>query len=100
MSRRPSILPEPPAPCSRVRAMLGVALARRRRLLGRSGAVGGRPRGGGLSADPTALVRRRMAGRRPPARTAGLLAASVVLVDGGPGPTLGFVLRNAALLVA
>ena len=41
-----------------------------------------------------------MAGRLAAARPAGLLAAAIIFVDGCPGPALGLLLRNPALLVA
>src|SRR5678816_265059 len=41
-----------------------------------------------------------MAGVLAAAGAAGLLAAAVVLVDGGPGPGLGLLVRNAFLFVA
>src|SRR5690348_15902091 len=80
--------------------MLGVALARRRGFLGRCGAGRRRPMGRGLAAALAALIGRRMAGVLAAAGPTGLLAAAVVLVHGRPGPALGLLVGDAALLVA
>src|SRR5215469_8596520 len=76
--------------------VLGVALARRRALLGGGRALGVRPRS--LRLAP-ALRRRGVALLLAAARAA-LLAAAAFLVDGRPGAPLGFLVGNAALLVA
>jgi hypothetical protein len=53
-----------------------------------------------LSADASALARRRLVHLLAAAGTAGLLSAASHIVDGGPGTALGFVLADTALLIA
>src|SRR6185503_7459991 len=68
--------------------------------LGGAGAGGGGAVGGGFAPELAALVGGGVVGGLAAAAAPGVLAALVVLVDGGPGPALGFLPGNPALLVA
>src|SRR5690606_11574526 len=81
---------------SGVRVMLGIALARRGRLLGRSRTLGSGAVCRRFAALASALVRGGMAGVLAAAGAARLLAAAIVLVDRRPGPALGFLFGYAA----
>ena len=78
--------------------MLGVALARFGGLLGRRRTLGGAV-GRRLTALPPALMRSRMSGILAAAGASFLLAATIVLVDGGPSAALGFLAADALTLV-
>src|SRR5271163_41674 len=69
-------------------------------LLGRGRSARWRSRGRCGAANPPALMGGGMARRLASTRTADALSAAVVLVDGCPGSTFCFFLRNAAALVA
>ena len=81
------------------RSACGPSLAGRRRLLGRTRTGRRGTTGSGVSAQTPAFARRGMADFLA-ATGATLLAAAGLLVDRCPGAPLGFVRRDAALLVA
>jgi hypothetical protein len=104
----PRFRPTRPGPRLRARAGAGLRPAGTRPgvppasgcgLLGRRGAGGFRPRGGGASTLLRSFAGRR-AGRLLPTAGAALLSAARHLVFSGPGAPLRLVFRYAAALVA
>src|SRR5277367_1701756 len=93
------------APAYRSRGSRGLLSARGSALAGLGGFLGrgrslrGGTRGRSFTAELAAFMRRRVPGMSAAARPR-FLAAAVILVDGRPGAPLGFLLRNATLLVA
>jgi hypothetical protein len=81
-------------------AVLGIPLPRLSRLLCRSRTVCGRSRRCRLAAFLAAFVGCGMTGMLALSGTAGLLAAAIILVDGRPGPALGFLFGYATVFVA
>src|SRR5262245_29142767 len=81
------------------RSARGAPLARRGRLIGGCLAGRGRPSRCRASAEPSTLARGDLGvGHAAPGPA--LVAAAFLLVDGRPGAPLGFLLADAALLVA
>src|SRR5690606_35094004 len=78
---------------------LGVALAGGSGLFGRGGPFGGGTAGRGFAAFLATLAGGRITGLVATAG-AGFVATAIVLVDRGPGATLGFIGRDAPLFIA
>lgn len=78
---------------------LRIALTGSRGFFRRGASVRRRARRGGIATDLAASVSGGVAGVGA-SSGAGFLAATVVLVHGGPGPGFGFVFGNAAMLIA
>src|SRR5512144_912259 len=102
MTRRHPALQAAAVPASRQvtsRSACGPPLAGRRRLLGRTRTRRRGATGSGASAQTPAFARGGVADFLA-ATGAALLAAAGLLVDRRPGAPLGFIRRDAALLVA